>query len=361
MTPAVYVETLRVERARVLLESTHAQVDDVASRCGFGTVETMRRAFRRRLGVSPGHYRDRFRPPRARSKGPPDEDRHTDVRPSHRARRDRARTRCCRACPAPRCSFVAAEPGPEADRQRGCSRLHADVALADLTDPDILLIPGGYGTRKLMKDEAMLGLGARRARELAVDHLGLHRLARAGRRRACSRGWRPPPTGCRSTSSRDVRRDGRPPRVVEQGKVITAAGVSAGIDMALVLASRVAGRRGGAGDPARDRVRPAAALRHGLAGQGAGGDPGARTRCRACGSRQLGAGGLAGRRAQAVLAGQPSRGFGSGVTDCSIRSRRCSKAGGSDRRSPRCSAGSSVAKPGPSVAISNSTPLGSRK
>ncbi len=62
MTPAVYVETLRVERARVLLESTHAQVDDVASRCGFGTVETMRRSFRRRLGVSPGHYRDRFRP-----------------------------------------------------------------------------------------------------------------------------------------------------------------------------------------------------------------------------------------------------------------------------------------------------------
>jgi transcriptional regulator GlxA family with amidase domain len=62
MTPAVYVETLRVERARVLLESTLVQVDDVAGRCGFGTVETMRRSFRRRLGVSPGHYRDRFRP-----------------------------------------------------------------------------------------------------------------------------------------------------------------------------------------------------------------------------------------------------------------------------------------------------------
>jgi transcriptional regulator GlxA family with amidase domain len=62
MTPAAYVESLRVERARVLLETTQAQVDDVASRCGFGTVETMRRSFRRRLGVSPGHYRDRFRP-----------------------------------------------------------------------------------------------------------------------------------------------------------------------------------------------------------------------------------------------------------------------------------------------------------
>ena len=63
MTPATYVEALRVERARALLETTsHAAVDDIARRCGFGTVETMRRSFRRRLGVSPGHYRDRFRP-----------------------------------------------------------------------------------------------------------------------------------------------------------------------------------------------------------------------------------------------------------------------------------------------------------
>jgi transcriptional regulator GlxA family with amidase domain len=62
MTPATYVEALRVERARGLLETSHAAVDDIASRCGFGTVETMRRSFRRRLGVSPGHYRDRFRP-----------------------------------------------------------------------------------------------------------------------------------------------------------------------------------------------------------------------------------------------------------------------------------------------------------
>jgi transcriptional regulator GlxA family with amidase domain len=62
MTPATYVEALRVERARALLETSHAAVEDIAGRCGFGTVETMRRSFRRRLGVSPGHYRDRFRP-----------------------------------------------------------------------------------------------------------------------------------------------------------------------------------------------------------------------------------------------------------------------------------------------------------
>jgi transcriptional regulator GlxA family with amidase domain len=60
MTPAVYVEAVRVERARQELESSDAAVDDIARRCGFGTVETMRRAFRRTLGVSPSDYRGRF-------------------------------------------------------------------------------------------------------------------------------------------------------------------------------------------------------------------------------------------------------------------------------------------------------------
>jgi transcriptional regulator GlxA family with amidase domain len=60
MTPGVYVETLRVERARTLLETAGDPVEQVALRCGFGTVETMRRVFRKRLGVSPGDYRERF-------------------------------------------------------------------------------------------------------------------------------------------------------------------------------------------------------------------------------------------------------------------------------------------------------------
>jgi transcriptional regulator GlxA family with amidase domain len=60
MTPAAYVEALRVERARALLETAGEHVEQVARRCGFGTVETMRRVFRRRLGVSPSDYRQRF-------------------------------------------------------------------------------------------------------------------------------------------------------------------------------------------------------------------------------------------------------------------------------------------------------------
>lgn len=59
-TPADYVEQVRVEAARQLLETSELTVAAVAARCGFGTPETMHRAFNRRLGVTPGAYRVRF-------------------------------------------------------------------------------------------------------------------------------------------------------------------------------------------------------------------------------------------------------------------------------------------------------------
>lgn len=59
-TPARYVEAVRVEAARRLLETTDRAVDDVATAVGFGAAETFQRAFRRRLGVSPGAYRRHF-------------------------------------------------------------------------------------------------------------------------------------------------------------------------------------------------------------------------------------------------------------------------------------------------------------
>src|SRR5947209_16970424 len=64
MTPAAYVEAVRVERAKLLLESTATHVDEIAARCGFGTPETLRRAFARRVGASPSDYRARFGSPR---------------------------------------------------------------------------------------------------------------------------------------------------------------------------------------------------------------------------------------------------------------------------------------------------------
>jgi transcriptional regulator GlxA family with amidase domain len=60
-TPARYVEQIRVEAARRALEDSDAGVDGVADACGFGSAETMRRAFLRRLRVGPAEYRGRFR------------------------------------------------------------------------------------------------------------------------------------------------------------------------------------------------------------------------------------------------------------------------------------------------------------
>jgi transcriptional regulator GlxA family with amidase domain len=59
-TPAAYVESLRLEHARMLLETTDQQLEQIARNCGFGTVETLRRTFARRLGTSPSDYRARF-------------------------------------------------------------------------------------------------------------------------------------------------------------------------------------------------------------------------------------------------------------------------------------------------------------
>lgn len=61
LTPAAYVEALRVERARQCLEQDSDPIERVADRCGFGTPETMRRAFARRVGIAPADYRARFR------------------------------------------------------------------------------------------------------------------------------------------------------------------------------------------------------------------------------------------------------------------------------------------------------------
>ena len=61
VTPARWVDRLRVEAARRLLEESDRSVEQVASDCGFGTAETMRRAFLRLLSTSPSDYRRRFR------------------------------------------------------------------------------------------------------------------------------------------------------------------------------------------------------------------------------------------------------------------------------------------------------------
>jgi transcriptional regulator GlxA family with amidase domain len=60
LTPARYVERVRLEAARRRLEDGAEPISEVARACGFGTAETMRRAFLRALQVGPAEYRRRF-------------------------------------------------------------------------------------------------------------------------------------------------------------------------------------------------------------------------------------------------------------------------------------------------------------
>ena len=55
--PAAWVEAMRVAAARTLLEQGHTPPKEVAARCGFASADTLRRAFQRRVGVSPALYR----------------------------------------------------------------------------------------------------------------------------------------------------------------------------------------------------------------------------------------------------------------------------------------------------------------
>jgi putative intracellular protease/amidase len=142
--------------------------------------------------------------------------------------------------PEARVHFLAIDqPGPQRTETEMLTLL-AERPLSDLPHPDVIVFPGGFGTRPLMEDERVLdwvrvahegsqwttsvctgslvlaAAGILEGLEATTHWLELDTLARFGAR----------PTGR---------------RVVEQGKVITAAGVSSGIDMALLLAARIAG------------------------------------------------------------------------------------------------------------------------
>ncbi len=139
--------------------------------------------------------------------------------------------------------FVAEQAGPVRD-ETGQLALVADAALAEVPHPDVVLVPGGPGTDALIGETPGSGPVADWLR--AVDQTttwttsvctGSLTLAAAGLL-----------TGRRATSHwlalEQLARFGAEPareRVVFDGKYVTAAGVSAGIDMGLTLAGRLAG------------------------------------------------------------------------------------------------------------------------
>jgi len=61
ITPAKFVERLRVEAARRRLEESQNSMETIASECGFGNVNSMRNVFQRALKIPPGQYRRHFR------------------------------------------------------------------------------------------------------------------------------------------------------------------------------------------------------------------------------------------------------------------------------------------------------------
>ena len=141
--------------------------------------------------------------------------------------------------PGHRVRFVAIAPGPYRTDNRQLT-LIADDALSAVPHPEIVMVPGGMGTRALMEPNPLLdwiraahetsawttsvctgslllaAAGVLEGVDATTHWLSMHRLAEYG--------------------ARPVQK-----RVVEQGKIITAAGVSSGIDMALTLAARIAG------------------------------------------------------------------------------------------------------------------------
>lgn len=71
ITPARYVEQVRMEAARAMPETGDDTIELVARRAGFGSPESLRRAFTRQLGVTPSAYRPSFPHDRRGRLGPP--------------------------------------------------------------------------------------------------------------------------------------------------------------------------------------------------------------------------------------------------------------------------------------------------
>ena len=122
---------------------------------GFGTAETLRRAFARRARRQPARLPRPLPPPRPDAhKETTDGHRHPALRRLHRARRRSAPTRCSRACRARRVRFVAERGRPDPRPTTACSQLVAEATLDDVPAPDVVVVPGGFGTRALATTSA---------------------------------------------------------------------------------------------------------------------------------------------------------------------------------------------------------------
>ncbi len=144
-----------------------------------------------------------------------------------------------RSVPGWEVEFVAKRRG-EIRTDSGALGLSANRSLEEANDPDIVLVPGGQGNRPLLKDEEVLtwlrevDRGTKWTTSVCTGSLLLGAAGLLEGRRATGH-W---------LFLEQLREFGAEPvggRYVEDGKILTAAGVSAGIDMALYLVGREAG------------------------------------------------------------------------------------------------------------------------
>jgi len=143
------------------------------------------------------------------------------------------------ALPGAHARFLATEAGPVLSDNRMLTVM-AEGCYEDVPHPEVLVVPGGPGTRALLDDERVLDwvrsahASSRYTTSVCTGSLVL---AAAGLLEGveATTHWRSRDE-LGSLGARPI-----PERVVERGRVITAAGVSAGIDMALRLAELIAG------------------------------------------------------------------------------------------------------------------------
>jgi putative intracellular protease/amidase len=142
------------------------------------------------------------------------------------------------AIPGATVRFTGPEPGPVRTDNRMLTVL-VEERWEDLPDPDVLVVPGGIGTRALLRDERMLDwirgahAGSRWTTSVCTGSLVLAAAGVLDDVEATTN-WLEyellEELGARPVAE----------RVVERGRIMTGAGVTAGLDMALALAARLA-------------------------------------------------------------------------------------------------------------------------
>jgi transcriptional regulator GlxA family with amidase domain len=136
--------------------------------------------------------------------------------------------------------FTVSETGGTVRARKGM-RFLSDHSFADCPQPDVIVVPGGQGTRKEVTNPAMLGWIARVApgcQWITSVCTGSMLLTAAGpaKDRIVTTHWAFVETLRQREEAKEVKADAR---WVRDGNVVTAAGVSAGIDMALWLTGQI--------------------------------------------------------------------------------------------------------------------------